>query len=173
MRPLLSVAFVALFAVAALAEDAKPGPLFNGKDLTGWKTKAGESLAGKSEAFNGRFKVVEGVLVLDPAVKGDVVIETADAISGDAKITFEFRPDAKCNNDLFLRGAKFDIKKEDVKTLKLGEWNTFEIIAKGNQIEFRANGETIRTMAAKGDSSSFGIRAEFGALDVRKLVLAK
>lgn len=166
--------FVAVLPFVALAADTAPaGAIFNGKDLTGWKTKAGESLAGTSEAFKGRFKVGEGMLIIDPAVKGDVVIETAEPLAGDLKLTFEFRPDAKCNNDLFFRGLKFDIKSADVKSLKPGEWNTFEIVAKGNQVEFRANGETIRTQTAKTESSVFGIRAEFGAIDVRKVVVMR
>src|SRR5262249_22064150 len=44
--------------------------LFNGKNLDGWKEASGkkESLEGKTEAYKGRFKVVDGVLVYDPAV---------------------------------------------------------------------------------------------------------
>lgn len=164
--------FAALLLIALVSLTARadtPKPLFLGKDLTGWKTKAGESLDGKTEAFKGRFKVVGDALVLDPAVKGDVVIETTEAFAGDMRIMFEFKPDAKCNNDLFFRGVKFDIKQPDVKNMKVGEWNTFEILTKGNQVEFRANGELIRKAEAKNASSALGVRAEFGALEIRKV----
>lgn len=158
---------VALVSLAARADT--PKPLFIGKDLTGWKTKAGESLDGKTEAFKGRFKVVGDALVLDPAIKGDVVIETAEAFEGDMQITFEFKPDAKCNNDLFFRGVKFDIKQPDVKNMNVGEWNTFEILTKGKQVEFRANGELVRAAEANNASSPLGVRAEFGSLEIRKM----
>src|SRR5690242_5692839 len=81
------------------ADDFKPEPGFEplliGKDLTGWKTlgskdKPGTPLDGKAEAFGGRFKVTDGELVIDPAVKGDVRIETAREFAGDAVIKFEF-----------------------------------------------------------------------------------
>lgn len=170
---LAAFSFVGLLSLVTLAADEAKPPIFNGKDLTGWKTKAGESLDGKTEAFNGRFKVVDGTLVIDPAVKGDVVIETAVPVAGDLKLTFEFKPDAKCNNDLFFRGVKFDIKKDDIKSLKPGEWNTFEIVSAGKQVEFRANGESIRTAAGKSDTAPFGIRAEFGAIEIRKLEVTR
>src|SRR5262249_50794240 len=121
MRLLCCGLFLMLAAgVAAGADDFKPEegftPLFNGKDLTGWKTdKGGDSLDGKTETPDKRFKVVDDVLVLDHKVKGDVRIRTAKEFGKDVHIKFEFLPGPKCNNDLFLRGTKFDIKVPDVK----------------------------------------------------------
>src|SRR5882762_11855816 len=108
--------------------------LFNGKNLDGWREAKGkkESLDGKTEAYKGRFKVVEGKLVYDPAVKGDLYIETVKEFGKDVHIKFDFKPGPKCNNDVFLRGTKFDIvpgNKEN-KNVKEGEWYTFEVIIK-------------------------------------------
>lgn len=145
-------------------------PLFNGKDLTGWKEKkGGTSLEGKTEAYKGRFKVHEGVLVIDPKVKGDVRIVTVREFAGDVHVKFEFKPDAKCNNDLFLRGHKFDLVKSGVKNLKQDEWNAFEIIVKDKKITFKNNGEVQRSGAVKSDSSVLEIRAEFGAVAFRRM----
>ena len=81
-------------------------PLFNGQDLGGWKVKrGGESLEGKAEAAGGRFKVAERQLILDPTVKGDVVIETTGELAGDLRLKFEFLPFRGCNNDPFLCAA--------------------------------------------------------------------
>ena len=140
--------FVALFIGLMLlmpmpgfsADDFKLEPgfklLFNGKNLDGWKeaSQKKESLEGKTEAYAGRFKVVEGRLVYDPAVKGDLYIETAKEFAKDVHIKFDFKPGPKCNNDLFLLGTKFDIvpgNKENAK-VKEGEWHTFEIIVTGD-----------------------------------------
>ena len=52
-------------------DEFKPEPgftlLFNGKNLDGWQTKAAkpESLEGKAGAFDGRFQVKDGELVID------------------------------------------------------------------------------------------------------------
>jgi hypothetical protein len=155
------------------ADDFKLEPgftlLFNGKDLAGWKTKGGEALDGKVEAEKGRFKVADGVLVIDPKVKGDVTITTAKELSGDVIIKFQFNPGTGCNNDLYLYGMKFDLKKEDVKNWKLDQWNDFEIVVTGKKAEFKCNGETQKTLDVKAEKSPLGVRAELGPIQIRHL----
>jgi hypothetical protein len=172
LLPCLSLLLSAAGGTAA--DDFTPEPgymlLFNGMDLTGWKEKSGgASLDGKTEAYKGRFTVKDDILTIDPAVKGDVHIMTARAFAGDVHIKFEYKPGPGCNNDLFLRGQKFDLKKPDVKNLKDGDWNEFEIVVKGDKVEFKNNGEVQRTGMTKNDSSPFEIRAEFGPVQFRRL----
>ncbi len=154
----------------------QPGfmPLFNGQDLSGWKLKrGGEALEGKVEAAGGRFRVAERQLILDPTIKGDVTIETNGELGGDLRLTFEFLPGAGCNNDLFLRGMKFDLKAADVKNLKQDEWNQFEIAIAGSQAEFKCNGEGLKKMPVKQASSPLGVRAEFGPIRFRNVQVKK
>lgn len=177
MRPLVACLLLAAPAVLA-ADDFTPEPgfalIFNGKDFTGWKTvgtkdKPGVPLDGQAEAFGGRFRATGGELVIDPKVKGDVRIETTKEFAGDVTVRFEFFPDEKCNNDLFFRGQKFDLSTANVKTMKVGQWNPIEIALKAGKIEFRVNGEVVRSAATKGDKSTFAVRAEFGAIRIRHL----
>jgi len=148
--------------------------LFNGKNLDGWREATKDkkdSLEGKTEAFKGRFKVGEGKLVYDPAVKGDLYIETVKEFAGDAHIKFDFNPGPKCNNDFFLRGTKFDIvpgNKEN-KNVKEGEWYKMDIIVNGDKVEHKINGETVRSSKAKGKSSPFKLRAEFGVIAIKNI----
>ena len=135
--------------------------------------RGGEALEGKAEAAGGRFKVAERQLILDPTVKGDVVIETTGELAGDLRLKFEFLPGAGCNNDLFLRGMKFDLKAGDVKNLKEGEWNQFEIAIAGNQAEFKCNGESLKKMSVKEASSPLGVRAEHGPIRFRNMQVKK
>jgi hypothetical protein len=164
-------------ARAAAAESAAEVGLtllFNGKNLDGWKTargKADEPLDGKTEAHNGRFKVVDASIIYDPAIKGDLYIETARQFGKDIHIKFEFNPGPKCNNDVFLRGTKFDIKpggKENTN-VKEGEWHTMEIIVQGDKLEHKINGETVRTSKAGAVATPFMLRAEFGAIQIRNI----
>src|SRR5438034_2065996 len=111
--PMRRLAHVVLFTGLMLltpmpllsADDFKLEPgftlLFNGKNLDGWKEASGkkEALDGKTEAYKGRFKVTDGKLVYDPAVKGDLYIETAREFGKDVHIKFDFKPGPKCNND--------------------------------------------------------------------------
>lgn len=169
----LSLALLVVGFGFATADEPKADPgytlLFNGKDLAGWKQKGSkDSLEGKTEAFGGRFKVKDGELVIDPSVKGDVRIESEKVFDKDFVIKFEFKPDAKCNNDLFIRGQKFDLSTQNVKNMKEGEWNPVVITMKDGKIEFKVNGESVRSTNTKVEKSTFEIRAEFGAMQVRK-----
>jgi hypothetical protein len=161
----------------AAAGDFKPEPgftlLFNGKNLDGWREAKGkkEPLEGKTEAYKGRFKVMDGKLVYDPAVKGDFYIETAREFGKDVTIKLDFNPGAKCNNDVFLRGTKFDIipgNKEN-KNVKEGEWSTLEIVVRGDKVEHKINGETVRTSKAGATATPLMLRAEFGAIQVKNI----
>jgi len=157
---------------------AEPGftPLFNGKNLDGWREadnkKQNESLDGKAEAYKGRFKVEGGMLVIDPAVKGNLFIETAREFGKDVHIKLEFEPGPKCNNDLYLRGTKFDIvpgKKENEKSTE-GKWHTLEIVVQGDKVEHRIDGETVRSKSKVGAKATpFMLRAEFGAIRYKNI----
>ncbi len=160
-------------------EDFKPEPgfalLFSGKNLDGWKEFSGkkEVLDGKTEAFGGRFKVSGGLLVIDPAVKGDLHVESAREFGKDLHVKLDFKPGPKCNNDVFLRGTKFDINpagKEAGKS-KEGAWSTLEIVIAGDRVEHKIDGETVRTSTLKpgAAASPLRIRAEFGALEIRNV----
>ncbi len=177
---LLLTALILLAARSGRADDdfkLEPGfkLLFNGKNLDGWKEAGGkkEALDGKTEAYGGRFKVVEGKLVFDPDVKGDLHLETAQAFGKDVHIKFDFKPGPKCNNDLFLRGTKFDLvpgNKEN-KSVKEGEWSAFEIVVTDQKIEHKVGGETVRagTLKADAPATPFRLRAEFGSLEIKNL----
>ena len=173
-RALLLCAAACLLAADTPKEEGFV-PLFNGKDLTGWKTQAkkkgttAESLDGKSEAYKGRFKVNDELLVIDPKVGGDVRIETAKAYGGDTVIRFEYKPGPKCNNDLFFRGHKYDILLPKGKAEE-GKWYKFEIAVKGDMIEFSQDGKSVRKGAVKGKGATpFEIRAEHGEIEFRNM----
>lgn len=172
---LSSCVAVLLAASVALAADDKTEdgfkPLFNGKDLTGWVSKGakGEPLDGKTEALGGRFKVADGVLIIDPKVKGDVYIMTAKEFAKDATIRLDYKPAEGCNNDLFFRGQKYDLSKANVKNIKFGEWNTVEIAVTGDKVQITSNGDVVKMAVTKVEKSKFEIRAEFGAVQIKNV----
>jgi hypothetical protein len=183
---LLSSALLACAACAAVvaADEFKPEPgfklIFNGKNLDGWQTKAAGkdgkpmALEGKTDAYDKRFVVKDGELVIDPAVKGDRYIETVQQFGGDFTIRFDFKPGEGCNNDILLIGTKFDLNsgkdgKGAVKGLKLNEWNKLEIVVKGGSADFSINGEKAATQKLKGEKGSLTLRAEFGPIVIKNI----
>jgi Domain of Unknown Function (DUF1080) len=154
--------------------------LFNGKNLDGWREKGAKtSLEGKTEAHKGRFKIAEGVLIYDPKVGGDKYIETTKEFAKDVHIKLDFKPGKGCNNDFFVRGAKFDIilaadekkKNKENKNVKEGEWTTFEIIIVGDTVEHKIGGETARMSKAKtgAKATPLMLRAEFGSIEIKNI----
>ena len=177
LRSLFVLLLVAPFVSAA---DFKPEPgfamLFNGMDLSGWqvaptkdKDKPGETLSGKKETVTKRFVVKDEAIVIDGKAKGDITLFTEKSFAKDAHIQFDFKAGKGCNNDLYFRGMKFDIKDSDIKNLKADDWNSFEIVLVGENAEFKCNGESIKKMKAKPAATTFGIRAEVGAIEIRRV----
>jgi arylsulfatase len=169
--------YVTVYRLPAVSEDFKLEPgftlLFNGKNLDGWKEVGGKGapLDGKTEAYMGRFKAIDGSLVYDPKVKGDKYIETARTFGKDVVIRFDFKPGPKCNNDIFLRGTKFDIipgNKEN-KQVKEGQWHAFEIAVNGTEILHKIDGATARTSRAGKLATPLKLRAEFGAVEIKNI----
>jgi Domain of Unknown Function (DUF1080) len=170
--------FVFTIGVVVAADDFKLEDgykfIFNGKNLDGWQTKAAnpESLKGKTEAFEGRFKIQDGVMTLDPKVKGDRYIQTVQQLSGDFTIRYEFKPGEGCNNDTLLLGTKFDILaggKTTLKGVKIGEWNKMEIVVKSGSADFVVNDAKLSTQKTKAEKGPLILRAEFGPITYRNI----
>jgi len=144
--------------------------VFNGKNFDGWQPKGKkDALTGKTEV--GRFKVVDGGMVhLNSALKGESYIETTKEFT-DVHVKFDFKAGPKCNNDFFIRGIKFDIVpgNKECKNVKEGQWYTCEIIAKGDKVEHKINGEVARTTTMKSKAAPFIMRAEIGEIHVKNI----
>src|SRR5262249_51436984 len=122
--------------------------LFNGKNLDGWREKGSKTdLDGKTEALNGRFKVASGIVSFGA---GNKYIETTKVFEKDVAFKFDFKPGPKCNNDILVRGTKFDINPGDKETkdLKVGEWYTYELVVTGDKLEHKINDKVLRTEKA-------------------------
>lgn len=179
MRLLSCVLLVCATGAALVAADEfKPEPGFklilNGKNLDGWQTKGAKPVAleGKADAFDNRFAVKDGELVIDYKVKGDKYIETVQQFTGDFTIRYDFKPEEGCNNDTLLLGTKFDIvagEKKSVKGVKLGAWNTMEIVVKAGSADFLINGEKVATQKTKAEKGPLVLRAEFGPITYKNI----
>jgi hypothetical protein len=150
-RRLFFSAFAGLACLMTNAADEAPDgwvSLFNGKDLTGWKTPDP----------NPFWKVADGVLVGEnnPEKKGSMLYTTASY--GDFELEAEARWQGEIDSGFMLRKPELQLQigvsrslkkdmtgsfyvgkypeeaqaKDAAKLLKPGDWNKFKLQAKGN-----------------------------------------
>lgn len=182
------------FAVAALAGDG-PGVtrLFNGKDFTGWRL-GDESLDGKTETADGRFKVRDGVILITGASKpGDPKmkeIDTAAGFDGDFVLRLEFRASRDANSGLHLRDHEFKHQLQirdyprvgPYKTLKHykdGGWNAVEVTVKtdpdgkGAVARCTCNGEVLEEALPIPARGPIGLQSETNTVEYRNLQVTR
>lgn len=159
MRPILLLAAVAvaLLPMAALAEDAAKlnvppegfTALFNGKDLTSWKTDGGAaehwtandgvlSYDGKGRSLQTEKDFGNFVLYVDWKIEK----------GGDSGIFLRGRPQVQIWNRPEGSGGLWNNKEHESKPVvaadnPVGEWNTFQIKLVGEKVTVHLNGKLV------------------------------
>ena len=148
---------ISLLALAAL--HAAPEPIFNGKNLDGWKVEGGEY-----------WTVEDGVLTGESDDKKKNSLLWTEKEYTDFTLEAEFRFEGHVDSGFFLRNANDQIQigisgslKRDMtgspyiaskgkypeeaegvaKLLKEGEWNNMKITAKGKTYTVELNGRKV------------------------------
>lgn len=166
MWPTLAVAMTLTLIASAVVVAGDDGfkDLFNGKDLTGWKT-----VGGKDDTFT----VKEGVIVVsgkpngyfhsDKSYKNYVLkfdwkfIKDGNSgllvhITGGHKVwpkSVEVQGMQKDHGNIFaIGGAKGSFKTDKAaqkEAIKVGDWNTTEVTVKNGEITSKINGKQVST----------------------------
>ena len=197
-RGLLALAAALLVAATAPAADVPPTdslpPIFNGRDLTGWKVPA--------EPY---WKVVDGVIVgeSDEAKKGSMLY--TEKSYGDVIVEGEVRFTGEIDSGFMLRQPEVQVQigvsrslKRDMtcsfyvgsypeearatraaELLKPGEWNRIRVEAKGDTFTVWLNGVQVSqyTNAKYKDPAPIGLQIHGGLVmkvefrDLRALAL--
>jgi hypothetical protein len=169
--PLALLLLPSLFALAprssAAQEEVKPvaGPIFNGRDLTGWDVP-------KENLW---WRVEDGVLIgeNDPKKKGSELFTKAKY--RDFVLEGEFRYNGEVDSGFFLRTKNHQVQigvsrslKTDMtgsvyisgkgypgraqgvdKLLKVGEWNRMRVEVRGKEYKVWLNGQPVLTYTAE------------------------
>ena len=138
------ILFILVLQCIALA-GAPPGfaPLFNDKDLTGWKHNA---------EVESHWKVVDGILTYDG--KGNSLVTDRDYKhfvlmvdwkidkGGDSGIYLHGQPQVQIWDDPIGSGGLYNDKNEPIKNVDrpVGEWNHFTIVMINNRVTVIENG---------------------------------
>ena len=184
------------FAFGAFAEP-KLKPIFNGKDLTGWKAPKGNDAAGWYKAVDGVLKVQSG-----PKKKGSIlwtrkkyrnfvmefdfrfgegVVDSGVHVRNQDQIQIgisgSLKRDMTCSP--YIPGKGYPVEAKNIKKLpKAKEWNTMRIQAIGKEYTVWLQGEKVMTYksASAIEEGPLGIQLHGSrdmSIDYRNLKLAE
>jgi hypothetical protein len=170
--------------LALLADDWKPEAgfvsLFNGKDLTGWHYLGEPAIEGKTEATDGRYSVVDGLLTVHPhdAAKGPRLRQfwTVQEFPHDFILRIEFRAAYNADSGIFLRKPQLQCRDYLVagpyKTLtkyKAQDWNEIEVVVKDNVARCTCNGEVLEEAFKLPATGPIGLEADRDQVEYRHI----
>ena len=174
---------VSTFLLSAARAD-EPGfkPIFNGKDLTGWRLGKTE-LAGKTASDDGRFAVKDGVLVITGSKDTPpkmTEIDTVESYDGDFTLRLEFRASRDANSGLHLRDKAFahQLQIRDyprvgpyktLKDYKDGDWNAIEVIVTGTKARCTCNGELLEAALEIPEKGPLALQSEINVVEYRNI----
>jgi hypothetical protein len=129
------VAAFGLPAATGSADDFKVEdgytPLFNGKDLTGWRAGAKALPDGATETPNKKWQVIDGAIVIHGGGGGDLY--TVRDFNKAFHLKLEFRAAAKADSGVYVRGNQLQVRDYPAvgpyKKVKFvdGGWNELDI----------------------------------------------
>ncbi|MGE3808574.1 MAG: DUF1080 domain-containing protein [Gemmataceae bacterium] len=198
MKPIVLAAFAFTLvilpgAAQELSKEEKAAgfqALFNGKDLTGWKYlgKGAGTFSVKDGAIH--YKGGNGWLCYEQEEFPDFELRCEFRLlkkGGDGGIFFRASNDAKGANwpsqryelqvkDYAEQGRLWNLpykldKEKVAKARKPGEWETYRLVVRGNEVSAYLNGELVVTSEqAKPQKQNFiGLQAEGGEQEFRNL----
>jgi arylformamidase len=167
---------------AARADEPGFKPIFNGKDLTGWRLGHTE-LAGKTASDDGRFAIKDGVLMISgskdtPPRMSE--IETVESYDGNFTLRLEFRASQNANSGLHLRDKAFahQLQVRDypragpykaLKGYQDGGWNAIEVVVNGNKARCTCNGELLEAALEIPEKGPLALQSETNVVEYRKI----
>jgi len=197
-------ALLILFAIAAFAQDGFR-PLFNGKNLDGWEgdpalwSVQNGAIVGSSDGHpikQNTFLVYKEQLS-DFVLKADVRLRNGNSglqfrstvLPGPGWVVSGYQADFSDAGDRSAWGNFYEERgrsrtmmktpdegwQKGQKLVRRGDWNAYEILAQGNRIRLKLNGEvTIDTTDEKASSGIIAIQLHSGEpmrVEVRNILL--
>lgn len=171
-------------SLVSAARGDEPGfePIFNGRDLTGWRL-GGADLAGKTATADGRFAVKDGVLVINGSKDTPprmAEIDTVKSYDGDFTLRLEFRAAASANSGLHLRDKVYahQLQIRDyprvgpykaLRGYKEGDWNAIEVVVTGTRARCTCNGELLEAALEIPARGPLALQSEINVVEYRHI----
>ncbi len=182
----VALLFASFLLAAARADEPGFKPLFNGKDLTGWR-RGRTDLAGKTASDDGRFRVKDGILVITGSKDTPprmAEIDTAESYDADFTLRLEFRASMGANSGLHLRDKAFahQLQIRDyprvgpyktLKGYKDGDWNAIEVTVTGTVARCTCNGELLEAALVIPERGPLALQSEINVVEYRNIRLRR
>jgi len=200
LRPI----FATLGYVETQAEEFKPDPgfvsLFNGRDLTGWGFRATpprkapknpkpnaplfvevrqpENFDGKTESSDGRYRAINGRLVVTTPAEGRRIqeLDTLRDFPEDFVLKLEFRATPNADSGVYLRKPQLQCRDylvagpyKDLKKYKAQDWNELVVTVMGGVAHAECNGEVIEDALKLPATGPIGLEGDRGQMEYRRL----
>ena len=167
----------AAFVTAEEKEKFAGVELFNGKDLSGWGYKSGDTFEGKVESSDKRYSAKDGVLIVHPG-KGIAQLWTTAKFPKDFELRLEFRAAVNADSGLFLREPQLQVRDywvagpyKTLKKYKPQEWNEIIVVVKENVAHCTCNGEVLEAALKLPATGGIGLEADRGQMEYRNIRL--
>jgi lysophospholipase L1-like esterase len=194
--------FATLGYLDTQADDFKPEEgfvsLFNGKDLTGWgyrataprkgapkpgaplfvEVKADQSFDGKTESPDGRYRAINGRLVITTPAEGRRIqaLWTTREFPEDFILKLEFRATPNADSGVYLRKPQLQCRDflvagpyKDLKKYKPQEWNELVVVVKAGVAHATCNGEVLEAALKLPENGPIGLEGDRGQMEYRRL----
>jgi len=194
--------FATLGYLDTQADEFKPDAgfvsLFNGKDLTGWgyratpprkgapkpgaplfvEVKADQSFDGKTESPDGRYRAINGRLVITTPAEGRRIqaLWTTREFPEDFELRLEFRATPNADSGVYLRKPQLQCRDflvagpyKDLKKYKAQDWNELIVVVKSGVAQATCNGEVLEAALKLPETGPIGLEGDRGQMEYRRL----
>jgi len=176
--------------------------LFNGRDLTGWgfrptpprkapaqpkpgapvfvEIKEAVSFDGKTESNDGRYRVINGRLVVMTPSEGRRIqqISTTQEFGSDFDLKLEFRATPNADSGVFIRGPQLQCRDyllagpyKMLKQYRAQDWNELSISVRGGVARAECNGELLEDHFVVPPTGPIGLEGDRGQMEYRRIRL--
>ncbi|MEO6003753.1 MAG: GDSL-type esterase/lipase family protein [Opitutus sp.] len=152
--------------------------LFNGRDLSGFTYPAGHALDGETASADGRFRAVNGRLVVTVArpLADYKKLWTTRKFPKDFVLKLEFRASPNADSGIYVREPQLQCRDywiagpfRDLKDYRPLDWNEIIVTVKGGLAHATCNGEVLVDAFTIPATGSIGFESDHGQMEYRRI----
>jgi hypothetical protein len=142
--------------------------------------KEAVSFDGKTESNDGRYRVINGKLVVMTPAEGRRIqqISTTQEFGTDFDLKLEFRATPNADSGVFIRGPQLQCRDyllagpyKNLKQYRAQDWNELSISVRGEVARAECNGELLEEHFVVPPTGPIGLEGDRGQMEYRRIRL--